>query len=137
MLLLILCLFVSSINLKNITELKDSDSEIEIHEKGIHYFSINFPVNSGYSTYYIATQEKEKEKKKEKKDIKLFLGGDCIESCSNLVSEPDEDHNCVEKKKFLEEYELIKLLPNKACNLYFSIETKIDLKLLLHYQPTI
>lgn len=55
LLLFILCLLVPCISLKKITELQDNDSEIEIHEKGIHYFSINFTANSGYSTYYIAT----------------------------------------------------------------------------------
>ena len=126
--LILLCFFLSSILAKEITTLNESDSSIEIDENGIHYYTIHFPTNPLYSTYYIATEEKEKEK-----DIKLFLGGDCIDNCSNLVSEPDGDINCGERKKFHDDYYLIKLIPNKACSLFFSIETKIKTKLITHY----
>ena len=69
-----------------------------------------------HSTYYIATKES-------KAKVSLFLGGNCLEHCSNLVEFPNEENNCGTVEDFAGKYHLIKLYPNEECNLYFTIKT--------------
>ena len=84
-----------------------------------------------HGTYYIATELKDKDSSKA--DVSLFLGGNCLEECSNLVEFPDKENNCGKVNEFLGKYHFIKLFPNQVCTLYFTIETSDEIELLIHY----
>eukprot|EP00828_Plagiopyla_frontata_P039511 TRINITY_DN519_c0_g1_i4.p1 TRINITY_DN519_c0_g1~~TRINITY_DN519_c0_g1_i4.p1 ORF type:complete len:395 (+),score=54.17 TRINITY_DN519_c0_g1_i4:201-1385(+) len=85
------------------------------------------------SSYYIAVQGKFKELK----EVELFLSGDCLEDCSNKITEPNSKSHCESKKGFTDpQYYIIKLARNKQCNLFFSLESKENIHVEFHYQPT-
>ena len=94
--------------LSETTNITGIESPIPI-KKGTHHYEVDFSEEKAHSTYYIATEGKDKG------DVELYLGGDCLEKCSNLVSVPSKEANCEAVNKFLGKYQIIKLFPNQAC----------------------